>query len=327
MKRLIYSQRPGIVSNNAKLKYQLKKGCFMSKVPLSSYNTLQNYHETTQKMRGFFLDRGFIEVDTQSRRSILAACEDPKTVSPYVFAGTKWPLPQTGQMWLEHDLLKNPDVPGLFCHTTSYRDEPNPIAERHLNMFPMFEFETHGDMKALQKLLEDLCEHMGFGSKDQFRDGDYNFVADYYKTKEINAAQEMSMWDDFGKVFFLKNFPWHTHPFFNMKKDGDVAKKIDTILYGMETIGSAERSCSVDEMRELFHTISDGQYSQLLFDHFGKERVLKELDEFLSLDFFPRFGAGVGVTRMIRAMQLSKQERGEIPVAATSTTTSRQQLA
>lgn len=293
----------------------------MNSLPIASYNTLKNYHETTQKLRGFFLDRGFLEVDTQSRRSILAACEDPSTISTYVFAGTKWPLPQTGQMWLEHDLLKNPDVPGLFCHTTSYRDEPNPNPERHLNMFPMFEFETHGDMKALQNLLEDLCEYMGFGTKDQFREGDYNFVADYYSTTDIKAEQEMNVWKDFSKVFFLKNFPWHTHPFFNMKKDGEVAKKIDTLLYGMETIGSAERSCNVDEMRELFHSISHGMYAKTLFNHFGKERVLKELDEFLTFDFFPRFGAGIGVTRMIRAMQLSKQERGEITTTATTGTT------
>lgn len=295
-------------------------------IALSSYNTLQNYHETTQKMRGFFLDRGFIEVNTQARRSILAACEDPATISTYNFGGTIWPLPQTGQMWLEYELLKNPDVPGLFCHTTSYRDEPNPNPERHLSIFPMFEFETHGDMKALQSTIEDLCEHLGLGTKDQFREGDYSFIADYYKTDIINAEQEMSVWKDFSKVFFLKNFPWHTHPFFNMKKEGPVAKKIDTLLYGMETIGSAERSCNVDEMRELFHTISDGQYSQRLFDLFGKERVMKELDEFLSLDFFPRFGAGVGLTRMMRAIALSKQERGEMPVTATSSTASVQQL-
>ena len=299
----------------------------MNTIPLSSYNTLKNYHETTQKLRGFFLDRGFIEVDTQSRRSILAACEDPATVSTYVFAGTKWPLPQTGQMWLEHDLPQNPEIPGLFCHTTNYRDEPNPIAERHLNMFPMFEFETHGDMTALQKLLEDLCMYLDLGTQDQFRDGDYDFIADYYNTDEIKASQEMNIWKDFSKVFFLKNFPWHTHPFFNMKKNGAHAKKIDTILYGMETIGSAERSCNVDEMRELFHTISNGMYAKLLFNLFGKDRVTKELNEFLSLDFFPRFGAGIGLTRMIRAIELSKQERGQAPrITSTTTAHTRQQL-
>ena len=83
----------------------------------------------------------------------------------------------------------------------------------------------------------------------------------------------------------------------------DVAYKCDVIIGGMETIGSAERADDVDEMREQFHTISDGGYANLLYNLFGKERVLKELDEFLAHDFMPPFGGGIGVTRMIRGMK------------------------
>jgi len=86
-------------------------------------------------------------------------------------------------------------------------------------------------------------------------------------------------------------------------------------------MGTAERSCNADEMRDLFHTISHGMYAKLLFNHFGKERVLAELDKFLSYDFFPRFGGGIGVTRLIRAVELSKIARGEL--AATTSTTHR----
>ena len=56
-------------------------------------------------------------------------------------------------------------------------------------------------------------------------------------------------------------------------------------------------------MRELFDRISVGGYAQLLYNLFGKDRVLKELDEFLQHDFIPRFGGGIGVTRMISAMK------------------------
>ena len=59
-------------------------------------------------LRSFFLSKGFVEVHTQNRLSILAACEDPTTVATYNYAGEVWPLPQTGQMWLEYELLKNP---------------------------------------------------------------------------------------------------------------------------------------------------------------------------------------------------------------------------
>ena len=34
-----------------------------------------------------------------------------------------------------------------------------------------------------------------------------------------------------------------------------------------------------------------------------KKEVLAELDEFLQHDFVPRFGGGIGVTRMISAMK------------------------
>jgi aspartyl/asparaginyl-tRNA synthetase len=89
-----------------------------------------------------------------------------------------------------------------------------------------------------------------------------------------------------------------------MRKKGDThAHKIDVIMYGNETIGSAERSTDVKEMSDGFYTISEGKYAQKLFDLFGKDRVEKELHEFLELDFFPRSGGGIGLTRLIDAVK------------------------
>ena len=86
------------------------------------------------------------------------------------------------------------------------------------------------------------------------------------------------------------------------EKDYLVSRKIDVILNGMETIGSAERSTDKEQMRDTFHTISDGEYANLLYKLFGKERVEKELEEFLEFDFFPRSGGGIGVTRIMQAI-------------------------
>ena len=71
-------------------------------------------------------------------------------------------------------------------------------------------------------------------------------------------------------------------------------------------------------MRDLFHSISDGMYADILFAQFGRERVQRELDNFLSFDFFPRFGGGIGLTRMIRAMKLSglMHDAQPVPIAA-----------
>lgn len=78
--------------------------------------------------------------------------------------------------------------------------------------------------------------------------------------------------------------------------------KIDVIINGLETIGSTERETNVALMRESFHGISNSEYAKLLFQKFGEERVLAELDEYLSLKFFPRVGAGIGITRLVKAM-------------------------
>lgn len=271
---------------------------------ITSYYSVRTYHETVTKLRSFFLDRGFFEIDSQSPQHILAACEDPKTVATYTMKTGTWPLPQTGQMWLEEVLLKNPDLPGVFCHTTSYRDEPKPDQSRHLRVFPLFEFETHGDMQVLQDLEADLFEYVGFGPKSEYAEGNYKELASRFGVRTLEAKEEAEIGAKMGNIFFLKNFPHYSHPFFNMKRDDGVAKKIDALCYGMETIGSAERSCSADEMWEDFHKSCDGQYAQMLFDKFGAQRVLTELEAYLSHNFIPRCGGGIGVNRLMRGMAL-----------------------
>ncbi len=86
--------------------------------------------------------------------------------------------------------------------------------------------------------------------------------------------------------------------------DKNLYNKVDVILHGQETIGSAERSCNPDEMHKNFLSISGGEYANLLFKQFTEKRVMKELNEYLDLEFIPRFGAGIGMTRMARAVEL-----------------------
>ena len=55
-------------------------------------------------------------------------------------------------------------------------------------------------------------------------------------------------------------------------------------------------------MRDTFHTISNGEYAGLIKSLFGDDRVEDELEKFLEFDFFPRSGGGIGMTRMISAL-------------------------
>ncbi|HSX28192.1 MAG TPA: amino acid--tRNA ligase-related protein [Candidatus Saccharimonadales bacterium] len=262
------------------------------------------FSKVVNKLRSFCLSKGFCEVNTQDRLSILAACEDPDTVATYNYMGETWPLPQTGQMWLEYELLSKPHLPGVFCVSTSYRNEQHPVPGRHKLIFPMFEFELKGTIKDLRTFETELLEYLGFDDRRSYHYKKYDDLKQFYKTKELTHAHEGQMQKDFGPVVFCTDFPTYTSPFWNMKKHGaDHAHKIDVILYGHETIGSAERSSNIAEMTKSFYTISEGKYAQKLFSLFGKERVEKELQEFLALDFIPRVGAGIGLTRLIDAVK------------------------
>jgi len=277
---------------------------------MSETRNCRDFQNAINKMREFFQNKGFVEVHPQSKLSILAACEDPTTMATYNYENKVWPLPQTGQMWLEHYLLTNPDEKGFFCVSTSYRNEKNPIPGRHDKIFPMFEFEMHGGMEELKKLEDELLDHLGFNKHYENKDypsTDYNDIAEKYNVEVLENEHEEQLNEDDGPVHFINNFPERTSPFWNMQlhESKKHANKIDVILHGIETIGSAERSTNPEDMRNTFLTISDGEYAKMLYNNFGEERVNNELEEFLKLDFFPRSGGGIGVTRMIRALKLS----------------------
>lgn len=270
-----------------------------------------DFDKIVRLLRTFFQNKGFLEAHPQNRLSILAACEDPKTISTFNYKNPTtlvteiYPLPQTSQMQLEFELLNYPErnVPGYFSVATSYRAEPNPIPGRHMTIFPMFEFEMIGDYDDLANMEIELLTYLGF---TDIKSVEYDDVAAHYNVKELTNEHETLMMTDYSPAVLLKKFPNYTSPFWNMKQMecGTHAYKIDVILCGQETIGSAERSTDVVQMREMFETISGGEYKHLLYDHFGEQRVSAELDEFLSHNFVKRVGGGIGVSRLIRAMKM-----------------------
>ncbi len=159
----------------------------------------------------------------------------------------------------------------------------------------MFEFEMKGDVDDLKAMEIELCQYLGLPALDIKTYADW---AEQYKVRELDHGHEAAI-----GTGMITEFPEWTSPFWNMSRNGDgTSRKIDVILGGMETIGSAERSTDKDQMRDTFHTISDGGYAQLLYRKFGKERVEAELDEFLNFDFFPRSGGGIGMQRLMSAL-------------------------
>jgi aspartyl/asparaginyl-tRNA synthetase len=282
---------------------------------LSSLNLdTQEFNEVVAKLRSFFISRKFLEVSTQNRLSILAACEDPFNVGMFNYAGNTWPLPQTGQMWLEYELLKaemdakakgTTSPEGYFCLTTSYRMEKNPKEGRHDLIFPLFEFEMKGGEDALLELERDLLTHLGY-NPDRFMQGRYRDIADEYNTTELEHEHEQRLHDEKTPTYFITDFPEFTYPFWNMRRhsDNDTSYKVDVILSGQETIGSAERETDKDVMLARFNSIMGGGYKNKLYELFGEERTDTEMEDYLNFDFFQRSGGGIGMTRLIRSMKL-----------------------
>jgi aspartyl/asparaginyl-tRNA synthetase len=265
----------------------------------SPLNFSCNEIKVIQKLREFFRSENFQEVYTDNRLSILSACEDPFNIATYEFAGLKWPHAQTGQMWLEWEMLRNPTVPGYFCLTKSNREEKNPVEGRHFVSFPLFEFEMKGNMEDLIKLEEKLLSFLGYESGLR---GAYAEVAKSFSVKTLENEHETALCET-NPLFYLTDFPEHTDPFWNMMRSSDdTSRKVDVIMNGQETIGSAEREVDPVVMRDRFNNIVNGEYRQRLVDEFGEERIELELNDYLSLDFFARSGGGIGVTRMTRSM-------------------------
>ena len=273
--------------------------CYASGLIIES----EKFNKVVKKLREFFWSKNFIEVHAQNRLSILAACEDPFNVQTFNYTGKVWPLVQTGQMWLEYEILTKPDVAGYFCLTTSYRLEPNPVPGRHDVIFPMFEFEFKGDINELMELQKELLEYLGY-NKDNFYVNNYKAIAEEFDTIELDHSHEERLYKEKSPVSFITDFPEFTSPFWNMKRNpnDDTAYKVDVILSGMETFGSAERELDKDVMRAKFESIMEGDYKNKLFELFGEERTRAELDEYLELNFIKRSGCGIGLTRLIKSM-------------------------
>jgi aspartyl/asparaginyl-tRNA synthetase len=184
--------------------------------------------------------------------------------------------------------------------------EPNPVPGRHDLIFPMFEFEFKGDMNELISLQKELLTYLGY--ECDFYENDYKLIAKEFGVKELEHEHEERLYKEKSPVSFIKNFPEFTSPFWNMKRNKyeDTSKKVDVILSGMETFGSAEREINKEIMVHTFKTIMNGSYKDKLFELFGEKRTMDELNEYLQLEFIKRSGCGIGITRLIKSMEKEK---------------------
>jgi aspartyl/asparaginyl-tRNA synthetase len=272
----------------------------------------KHYHYVVNKLRQYFNEQGLIECYLNDNPSILAACEDVANLHTYNWGGTSFAHMQTSQMLLEKLCLEEgKDFKGYYNMCNSFRLEKNPVKNRHAEkgQFALLECEGPWDQRGMIQFQKGMLRSLGIHpwQGDDFPEITYKEACLKYGVHEIGHEEEIKLCHDLNSpVVFLKDFTYNSFPFWNMKKQGDVALKVDILIGNvqpMEVVGSAERSCNKEEMRECFHTISNGQYAQFLYNEFGKERVEKELEEYLSHNFIQRSGMGIGMNRLVYACE------------------------
>lgn len=280
-----------------------------------SYTTInpQHYDYIMKKIRKYFSDNGLTEAYLNTVPSIMNSCEDSANMQSYYWNGVKYAQNQTTQIFCEYlQLLEGEKSKGYYNVGTSHRIEVNPVPNRHApgGKFVLIDAESDWDQRGLINFQKGLLRAIGihpWNGDEDFPEITYKQACLKYNVSEIGHEEEKKLCKDFNSpAVFLKDFTFGSHPFWNMKRDGDIALKVDVIIghpdvCGQETIGSAERSCNVSEMREAFYSISNGDYCKKLFDEFGQDRVEKELEEYLALPFKQRSGMGIGLDRLIFA--------------------------
>lgn len=285
-----------------------------------SYATMnpKHYDYLMKKIRGYFEEQGLTECYLMDSPAIMSACEEHTSIVPYYLGGTKYPLNQTTQMALEHLYMTEKNFTdnkynGYYGMCNSVRWEVNPVQGRHSStgIFPLLECEAGWDQREMINFQKGLLRAIGIKpfQGDDFVEIEYKDACLKYQVEEIGHEEEKKLCKDFNSpAVFLTNFTLNSNPFWNMKKVDDYVLKVDVIIghpdfSPKEIIGSSERSTNVQEMRDMFHTVSNGDYCKKLYEEFGFERVEKELEEYLALPFRQRSGMGIGMTRLVYACQ------------------------
>ncbi len=240
----------------------------------------ERFDRTVKALRDFFAKREFKEVNSQCRPSILAAWEFPERLQAYNARGTEWPLPQSGIVWLERELRKDPDATGFFCLTNSYG------AAAAAQPRPIFEFAFRGDQTALRTLVTALMTSLL----------PHNFEGD-------------------GRI--VTNSSLAECPFWNVaaapsgENGSQRARNCDAHFKGTRLVSAAERTQDKNAMSYKFCVSYGGRYSLGLYHYFGQARTEAEFARYVNDCSFLRSTGSVDVMALSRYI-LSESGTGKI---------------
>ena len=133
-------------------------------------------------------------------------------------------------------------------------------AENNLKKADDVTRQTENQLKSLLKQAEEASKYKEISDEIRRYEAAIIFLNASHVEEEINESSEkLNEHEDEIGWGMITHFPEFTSPFWNMSRYSDelTSKKIDVILNGMETIGSAERSTDKEQMAHTFHTISE----------------------------------------------------------------------
>ena len=236
---------------------------------LPRYTTLLQYSATINRLRGFFLNRNYVETDVIGR----------------VHTGSATQL----RLQLDQDFLSNSALNGIF-----YTNTP-PGGSTTLG------FQTHGGVEELESLLSDLLTYIGYEfprDKTKFPNDTYDDICWGRGVNEIDDATKAKLCDP-QPVFFVKRKPasivpelerWNisTHPRTDTDMNrGEYLKTVDVLLSGKTAIAGAELSCDTEAL-ELCHTVVTDS---------------DKLNEYLNHNFIPRSRGEIDTTTVIHSLR------------------------
>ena len=263
----------------------------------------RDYSYVIQSLREFFLKKGYCEMYSGNCPSFMTISGNVQNTTSFLLQGSIFPLPQTYQLILETEIMKDDTLPGIFCIFSSYRDEETLIEGRHERIFPTLEFSTRGTLEDLIRIYRELLAHLSFENPDQIPQHSYDVMCIKLKDKVIGPSQEARI-AEIHPEYIVTHYSEDTFPMWDICRDkvSSTVKNAILLLDGQKVISGAEKSCSSKDMQQAFIYHRKGKYITDLHRLYGSQRVNDELEMYLQNPFVPRISASIGISRLIRSM-------------------------
>ncbi len=285
--------------------------------PLSRrHQALQRRACILQEIRKFFIEEGYLEVETPYRIPAPA----PESHIDAVPSDT-WFLHTSPELCMKRMVAAGYDKIFQICRCWRERER----GRLHLPEFTVLEwYRAGGDYRSLmdecEALIRSVARAIGLGEKMIFRGGNINLSKPWgkmtvdeafhrYAGTSASGALEKNLFDEImvqdiepnlgvGKPTFLYDYPAQRAALARLKKeDRTVAERFELYIGGLELANGFSELVDSEDQRERFHAENENRRSRGKPIYSIPDRFLAELDEMP-----PSAGIALGVDRLAMAL-------------------------